>query len=72
MRDAPYWVEAVADAYSSLTTVEAMRDSLEDWKAAVVRDRSDLAEIISMVERPGGELPALISLIKHYRARENR
>ena len=61
------WVEAIADAYSCAQSIRKMVEGPEIRTRA--RERGDLAleNVFDMIEKPGGELLALFTLIKQGR-----
>ena len=64
------WVEAIADAYSCVTTVQQILEAPQDWRDASERNGGDFPlGVINTMEKPGGDLLALFMLIKRHLAK---
>ena len=69
---AALWTDAVISAYTSVNEAEQIIEDLAAWKEAVVADGQSpfLREVVGMLEKPDGALPAMQAMLKNSLERD--
>ena len=66
------WVEAIADAYSCVTTVQQILEAPQVWRDASERNGGDFRDVIKLPQwKSRVDLLALFMLIKRHLAKSN-
>jgi hypothetical protein len=61
---ASQWIRALVETYSVANTVEQILDDLPAFKKTAEEEGGHTAELVSMLDRPGGDLHAFSALLK--------